>query len=171
MEVRPKGPIMTGDHWSDPRRNGGMAVGEGREREMLRRAGLRRTPFREALLELLSKEACPLSHGEIGERIEAPEFPGGESRDRVTLYRALEALEQAHLVHRIQGVDGVWRFRAHDAEAPRCPGGHPHFLCTVCGRMWCLEAQPLPKVVVPEGAEVTGKQLVVYGRCAECRKR
>ena len=130
------------------------------EREALRRAGLRRTPFREALLGLLRRAEGPVSHGEIMALL--------QTRDRVTLYRALEALERVGVVHRIQGTDGVWRFRAHAAEAPRCPGGHPHFLCTSCGRMWCLEEQPLPTVAVPPGARVTGKQLVVYGLCAGC---
>ena len=130
------------------------------EREALRRAGLRRTPFREALLGLLRRAEGPLSHGELLARM-----PCG---DRVTLYRALEALERSGVVHRIQGTDGVWRFRAHAAEAPRCPGGHPHFLCTACGRMWCLEGQPWPTVTVPPGARVTDKQLVVSGICALC---
>lgn len=138
-----------------------MAESDNQEREDLRHMGLRRTPFREILLGLLRRAEGPVSHGEIMATL--------RPRDRVTLYRALEALERAGAVHRIQGTDGVWRFRAHAAGTLRCPGGHPHFLCTVCGRMWCLEEQPLPTVEVPSGAQVTGKQLVVYGFCAACR--
>jgi Fur family ferric uptake transcriptional regulator/Fur family zinc uptake transcriptional regulator len=57
----------------------------------------------------------------------------------------------------------------HDPFRPGCPGNHPHFLCRVCGRMSCLSEQTLPRVEVPEGAEVEGKQLLVFGVCAECR--
>ncbi|HTX73064.1 MAG TPA: hypothetical protein VMC79_09590 [Rectinemataceae bacterium] len=49
-----------------------------------------------------------------------------------------------------------------------CPGGHPHFLCTNCGIMSCLLDQEMPRVRVPEGSLVRGKQLLVYGLCAAC---
>ena len=68
----------------------------------------------------------------------------------------------------MQGIDGVWRFCAHGEGADGCPGDHPHFLCLECGRMFCLADQKMPRVKVPAGVEVEGKQFVVYGRCAEC---
>ena len=37
--------------------------------------------------------------------------------------------------------------------------------------MSCLPEQPLPRVEGPHGAEVFGKQLVVYGRCTACKSR
>ena len=88
--------------------------------------------------------------------------------DRVTVYRTLGTLNDAHLLHAVTGTDGVGRFQAHDLSGPGCPGDHPHFLCTVCGAMRCLHDQHLPWVQVPEGATVEGKQFVVYGRCAAC---
>jgi Fur family ferric uptake transcriptional regulator/Fur family zinc uptake transcriptional regulator len=91
-----------------------------------------------------------------------------EPPDRVTLYRVLEALRGAGIVHQVQGLDGVWRFCAHDPDRPGCPGDHPHFLCLACGRMICLVGQSLQRVDVPGGCSVEGKQCVVYGRCADC---
>ena len=129
---------------------------------LLRTAGLSRTRARESVLNLLFKARRPLSHQEIADQPEADRF------DRVTLYRTLATLQAASLVHRVQGVDGIWRFRAHMVEPTGCPGNHPHFLCLECNQMSCLAEQPLPWVSVPEGAQVQGKQFVVYGLCRAC---
>jgi Fur family transcriptional regulator, ferric uptake regulator len=131
-------------------------------RELLRSSGLRCTPAREAVLRLLSREARPLAHSEIAG------FPGPAALNRVTLYRTLSTLQDAGLAHRVQDLDGAWRFCAHARRERGCPGGHAHFHCTQCGRMRCLVDQALPWISVPEGARVTAKQLVVYGLCPAC---
>ncbi len=131
-------------------------------RSSLSRHGLRRTRAREALLGCLLEAPRPLAPSELCAD------PALEGFDRVSVYRSLAALQRAGLVHGVCGVDGVSRYRAHAAEGQGCPGGHPHFLCTGCGGMWCLGDQGLPHVQVPPGATVSGKQMVVYGRCARC---
>ena len=127
----------------------------------LKNAGLRTTRQRKVILELLLSCGSPLSHAEILSKIE-------EHLDRVTLYRTLETLRKVGIVHQVQGIDGVWRFCAHGDGTEGCPGDHPHFLCVECGRMFCLAGQKMPRVKVPSGVEVEGKQFVVYGRCGEC---
>jgi Fur family ferric uptake transcriptional regulator/Fur family zinc uptake transcriptional regulator len=131
--------------------------------QLLDAAGLRRTKARALVLEMLNSVDRPLSHQEIAA---APDIG---SLDRVTLYRTLTTLQRAGLLHRVQGVDGVWRFRGHRTRTGKCGGNHIHFLCLECGRMSCLPEQSLPWVKEPEGAEVFGKQLVVYGLCATCK--
>ena len=115
------------------------------------------------MLQLLNETDRPLSHQEIASH------EGPRTLDRVTLYRTLTTLQRAGLLHRVQGIDGVWRFGGHQAHSAKCGGNHIHFLCLECSRMSCLPEQPLPWVKEPSGAEVFGKQLVVYGRCAQCR--
>jgi len=132
---------------------------------VLRAAGLRRTRARRSVIEVLDRAGRPLSHQEIASDARLV------SLDRVTLYRTLTALQKAGLLHRVQGMDGVWRFCGHREAPGRCAGNHIHFLCVACNRMSCLPEQPLPWVAEPEGAEVYGKQLVVYGRCAACTQR
>lgn len=132
--------------------------------KILARAKLRATWQRKTVLELLLKKGYPMSHGEVSAALTEP-------LDRVTLYRTLQALRDAAIVHQVQGLDGAWRFCAHDTEASGCPGGHPHFLCVSCGRMTCLTDQPLQRIEMPAGVEVEGKQLVVYGRCADCARQ
>lgn len=130
--------------------------------ETLRAAGLRRTPARIAVLTRIEALARPVSHAELAA---LPDLAG---LDDITLYRTLAALEEAALVHRIHGIDGVWRYCAQPEGVRGCPGNHAHFLCTTCGTMECLLDQPMPRVAVPEGAVVDGRHFLVNGRCARC---
>lgn len=131
---------------------------------LLKKNGLRRTAAREAILQLLTDAGRPLSHQDILKRC-----IGRGSFDRVTVYRTLETLQEAGLLHRIQGTDGAWRFCRHRYESPgKCAGNHIHFLCSKCDRMSCLPEQPLPWVSPPAGASIHSKQLVVHGHCAAC---
>jgi Fur family ferric uptake transcriptional regulator len=129
----------------------------------LKEVGLRVTAARVKVLDHLYSSGCPLSQHMLADCPDLREF------DRVTVYRTLNRLKETGLVHAVQGTDGAWRYCAHPPDRAGCPGNHPHFLCLECGRMFCLTGQKLPWVEVPAGVEVQGKQLVVYGRCAECR--
>lgn len=134
-------------------------------RERLKGCRLRATAARLAVLGRLSDTGQPVSPSQLGsENL-------GRSFDRVTIYRTLAALKRTGLVHAVRGTDGVWRYRAHAPAGGRCPGDHPHFLCLRCGLMSCLPGQRLPRVQVPPGAAVKGKQLLVYGLCPDCAAR
>ncbi|HUW41704.1 MAG TPA: transcriptional repressor [Rectinemataceae bacterium] len=128
--------------------------------DLLEGAGLRPTEVRRRVLSALLSAGRPLSHRELVELL-----PG---LDRVSIFRSLKLLKEAALLHGVQGVDGTLRFVVNPAERKGCPGGHAHFLCLECGAMTCLLDQELPRVRVPEGAEVRGKQLLVYGLCPAC---
>lgn len=130
--------------------------------DKLRSAGLRRTPARLAVFGRIEALARPLSHADI------QALPDLAGLDDITLYRTLGALVEAGLVHRVHGVDGVWRYCAHPQGRPGCPGNHAHFLCVTCGGMACLVDQPMPRVAVPEGSEVHGRHFLIHGRCAAC---
>lgn len=133
-----------------------------RVRETLRAAGLRRTPARERVLSTVESLAAPVTHGDLAAHPDLADI------DEVTLYRTLSTLVEAELVHRVHGLDGAWRYCIQQRDRRGCPGNHPHFLCTSCGSMDCLVDQPLPRVAVPEGSEVLGRQFLVHGRCAAC---
>ncbi len=130
--------------------------------ERLKAAHLRVTTARVSILELLEAQAVPMAHTEILSRV--PDL------DRVTLYRVLDALVEADLVHRVQGIDAVWRFCAHANDVTGCPGGHPHFMCERCGAMVCLTDQVLPHVDTPRGSVVSHKQMLLVGICETCQK-
>ncbi len=124
----------------------------------LRRAGLRSTPARVAVLECVESLGRPATHAELQGLLEL---------DKVTLYRTLDALAEAELVHRVLGVDGVWRHCAQP-KTEGCPGNHAHFQCTACGAVICLLDQPIPHVQVPEGAVVQARTLLAWGLCPDC---
>ncbi len=131
---------------------------------LLKAIGLRRTAAREAILQLLESAGRPLSHQDIYKRLQRI-----GSFDRVTVYRTLETLLEAGLLHRIQATNGTWRFCRHTSSTSgKCSGNHIHFLCSKCDRMSCLPEQPLPWVLPPAGAVIHSKQLVVHGFCAGC---
>ncbi|MBN1629173.1 MAG: transcriptional repressor [Thermoleophilia bacterium] len=115
-----------------------------------------------SVLHILFDAGRPMSHGQLGE------MPMAKEMNRVTLYRTLTTLQDAGLIHRVQGKNAVWHFCSHSPDANGCPGNHPHFLCMRCGEMRCLSDQPLPWVTVDEEEQVIGKQLVVYGHCSAC---
>ncbi len=124
---------------------------------------IRPTPLRRAILEVLLEAGMPLSWKEAFVRLRRK-----TEADKVSLYRNLDLFERKGLVHKILGSDGAWRYCARQADENRCPGNHAHFLCLGCGKMVCLEDQPIPTVILPDGFTVEGKQLLAYGRCASC---
>ena len=130
---------------------------------VLREAGLRPTSARQRVLSSLQAAGRSLSHRELADLL--------IGLDRVTVFRSLKNLRKARLVHSVQGIDGTLRYFINPAEKHRCPGGHPHFLCLQCNRMSCLSDQGIAVVRVPPGAEVRGKQLLVYGFCVACASR
>jgi Fur family transcriptional regulator, ferric uptake regulator len=132
--------------------------------QLLKNKGLKRTAAREAILQLLAEAGRPLSHQDI-----IKQGRGELYFDRVTVYRTLDTLQKKGLLHRIQGIDGTWRFCRHrSASSDECAGNHIHFLCSRCDQMSCLPEQPLPWVSAPPGATIQSKQLVVHGYCAAC---
>ena len=127
---------------------------------ILREAGLRPTSARQRVLSSLQAAGRSLSHHELVDLL--------IGLDRVTIFRSLKNLKKARLIHSVQGIDRTLRYSINPAQKRGCPGGHPHFLCLECGDMSCLTDQLIAVVRVPAGAEVHGKQLLVYGVCPSC---
>lgn len=79
-----------------------------------------------------------------------------------TVYRTLKALvEQESLqVVELPGENPRFEF-AH--------GHHHHFCCKTCGRVYDIHACPGDfGSMVPPGFEVSGHEVTLYGRCANC---
>ena len=129
---------------------------------ILKDAGIRATSIRMEVLNLLYSIDCPVSHKEILEN------PGIKGFNRVTVYRTLNKLVEVRLVYKVLGRGGFWRFCAHVPGQKGYPGNHPHFLCLKCGSMKCFTDQVLPWIQVPQGVEVKGKQMLIYGICKKC---
>ena len=103
---------------------------------LVRGAGLRCTTARLAVLEHLLAATGPQTHAEVSESLDHRGF------DRATIYRNLTELTEAKLVTRVDLGDHVWRFEAKrhgGGEGHGHGGDHPHFVCTSCGEVSCLD--------------------------------
>jgi Fur family ferric uptake transcriptional regulator len=99
--------------------------------QMLRAAGLRSTAPRVAVLRHLTDVDRPLSHAQIFDAL------GSAGFDRATLYRNLMDLAETGLIGRTDLGDHVWRFEIRKQVAGHTIE-HPHFVCTDCGTVSCL---------------------------------
>jgi Fur family ferric uptake transcriptional regulator len=128
----------------------------------LRRAGLRATSARVAILTELRRHAGPLSHGEMEERLR------GRPWNRTTIYRSLVDLTRVGLARRFDVGDHVWRFEATGRRQEE----HPHFVCNACGDIACLDGVAL-EVARPEGAPraivAREVEIQVHGVCDRCQ--
>ena len=129
--------------------------------KMLRRAKLRCTRGRVAILQALAGARKPLTREQIASEL------GKKGLDKVTIYRALEGFVKAGLIHRAFLNNRTWHFElADNCTESQC---HPHFTCTECGSTHCLTEILLPMAKSPRKGFVIGRQRVqLEGLCPEC---
>jgi Fur family ferric uptake transcriptional regulator len=140
----------------------------------LRQSGLRRTPVRLGVMELLTRGGRPMSVTQILARL--------KGMDTVTVYRTLNTFVRKKLVHRVRGEDRSWLYamspdaggdddRQRATPAPQHL--HPHFVCDACGKVECLGDAEIPQALVrslgvrPE-YDVTYPEVVLHGVCPKC---
>jgi Fur family transcriptional regulator, ferric uptake regulator len=129
--------------------------------ERLLAAGLRVTYARVQVLEVLEKASRAVSHADIESFLATP-------IDKVTLYRTLDRLLDAKLIHKTVGADRITRFATLDGAQHAQHAQHAHFHCDDCGMVYCLDLK-VPKVLkVPEGFNVETLDFSVHGHCANC---
>jgi Fur family transcriptional regulator, ferric uptake regulator len=127
---------------------------------MLHDAGLKVTPGRVRVLEMLLVAAQPLSHADIEALL--------PDADRVTLYRILDSLVACGLALKAVDTRGIFRFSASGTQ--REHSGHVHFRCTDCGGVFCLKATPPPPPKLPRGFRLADVDYDVRGICASCAR-
>ncbi len=130
-------------------------------RRLLVERALRVTEQRMTVLRAIASLRRPVSHAELTEQLsDAP-------LDRATIYRNLVALAEAGILVRTSLGDQVWRY-----ELPRSEnadhGIHPHFVCTDCGKVRCLDERTVSLHGEAARAAVTEVQL--RGRCSPCAR-
>ena len=130
-------------------------------RTAIRAAGLRATPSRLAVLQLVRASDAPVSHGEVADKLAT------QSWDRATIYRNLTDLAEASLLRRTDVGDHVWRFEARSAHDQ---GQHPHFVCTDCGTIECLPEIELVvgRARAPRALRQRQVEVHVRGLCDAC---
>ncbi|HOY28839.1 MAG TPA: transcriptional repressor [Flavobacteriales bacterium] len=131
--------------------------------ELLRSKGFRITALRTDLLGLLLRSDRALTQTEVEERLSV-------AVDRVTVFRALNAFEEAGIVHRVLDGAGTSCFAAcaSECEHGNHKDAHAHFHCRACGSVYCLPTVAMPTVKVPRGFKVEQGQLELQGTCKAC---
>jgi Fur family ferric uptake transcriptional regulator len=132
-------------------------------KERLQVLGERRTPARQAVFALLLDASNALSHQDIADQLKLT----GATFDRVTLYRVLDWLVANRLAHKLAGEDRIWRFNAVRDEQHV----HPHFHCTQCGRVSCLDTVHVDISPLPSGFSLISAETTIQGICLECSRR
>lgn len=128
----------------------------------IRSAGLRATPARVATLRLLRDATSPMTHAEVAERLDE------NGADKATAFRNLNDMTDAGLLRRTELGDHVYRF---EEVRPGEDGSdsHPHFLCTVCGTVSCLDEVKLTAGSLRKSSEVGEvAEILLRGRCNNC---
>ena len=137
-----------------------MRHSHAKDAEPLRQAGLKSTPGRRAVLEVLAKTASPLSPEQIQTKV------GSEVCDRATVYRILESLGEAGLVQRVI-LAGKTLYLPEESSHH-----HHHIVCRKCCSTVCLDEcliSPLEKKARQLGFDDIRHSLQLTGLCSKCR--
>jgi len=133
-------------------------------RSELLRAGHRTGGARDEVVGLLARQDCCLSAQDIHARLRTR----GRGIGLASVYRALDALAQLELVHRVD-VDGVACYEPADPSGEH----HHHAICDRCGKMDPFEDAELERLLAGVadrlGYAARGHDLVLHGSCPACR--
>jgi Fur family transcriptional regulator, ferric uptake regulator len=131
-------------------------------RDRLHASGLRWTPQRRTLIDVLAATDGHVTGAELVERcreIDATTTPS-------TVYRTLDVLEDLGAVRHHHGPDGREEFHV-------LPGReHGHLHCRSCGRSWEVGAAEVAPMLDAlrrrRGFEADISHMALVGRCADC---
>jgi Fur family ferric uptake transcriptional regulator len=131
-------------------------------RDRLRERGLRWTPQRRTVIEVLAASDGHVTGADLVERC--------RSRDASTIpstvYRTLDVLEELGLVRHGHGANGREEYHVLPAQE------HGHLHCAACGATWEIgEARAAAVADVlraDDGFEVDIGHVTIVGRCRDC---
>jgi Fur family ferric uptake transcriptional regulator len=132
-------------------------------REALRARGMRWTPQRRALLELLFESNGHVTGAELLDKARARDPETQPS----TVYRTLDAIEEVGLVVHSHGRDGREEYHVLATQQ------HGHLTCNTCGGMWELSPDELDELTGSltdtRGFVVDVSHVTLSGECGTCR--
>ncbi len=134
---------------------------------ILENSGIAHTHNRLKVLEIIGNSSYPLSAQEIFMTMKR-----SHKINRVTLYRILDILVESGVVDRISAGDRSFRYGlAANSNHP----SHPHFFCTRCGNMECLNPESIPLDVQAFQetfpALIRRMEIRLDGICKNCLRR
>ena len=133
--------------------------------ERVARAGHRSGGARRTVIESLAGQECCRSAQEIFDQLRDE----GRAVGIASVYRVLDLLVSLGLVQRLDLGGGVARYE------PAMPGGehHHHVVCVDCGDVRPFEDRALEEALEAAAGrsalDVDGHDVVLWGRCEDCR--
>jgi Fur family ferric uptake transcriptional regulator len=130
--------------------------------ERFRQRGMRWTPQRRAVVEVLAASDGHVTGAELVERCRALD----PSTIPSTVYRSLDVLEELGLIRHGHAADGREEFHVRPEEE------HGHRYCAACGGRWPI-GQPEAEAIAAtlravDGFEVDISHVTAVGRCRAC---
>jgi Fur family transcriptional regulator, ferric uptake regulator len=130
--------------------------------DRLRMRGLRWTPQRRTVIEVLAEADGHVTGADLVERCRVRD-PGTTPS---TVYRTLDVLEDLGLVRHAHGADGREEFHVRPAT------DHGHLHCAACGRTWEIGEARAASVAEAfrafDGFELDVGHVTLVGRCRSC---
>ena len=133
-------------------------------RERLHERGLRWTPQRRLLVDVLAGTDGHITGAELVERCREQDPEVTPS----TVYRTLDVLEDIGLIRHAHGLDGREEFHVRPGRE------HGHMHCSVCHRAWEISGDDVAELVDDfertRGFRVDLGHLSVIGICQDCQE-
>ncbi|MFZ1721362.1 MAG: Fur family transcriptional regulator [Microgenomates group bacterium] len=130
--------------------------------EIIKKAGLRVTPSRLAVLRTLHALNCPIDVQQIENQLKSQ----GQTADKVTIYRILEKYVQLGIVKTVFLKEDKLRYELSDEH-------HHHLVCKNCGKIQAINGSWLDsaeKFIEKQYKFVVSEHtLEFFGMCAACR--
>lgn len=130
--------------------------------ERLRARGLRWTPQRRTVIDVLADADGHITAAELVEQCRARDPATIPS----TVHRTLDVLEEIGLVRHGHGADGREEFHVLPS------GEHGHLHCSACGATWEIERRQAVAVSdalrAADGFEIDIGHVTLVGRCRDC---
>lgn len=130
--------------------------------EILKIHNLKNTGCRKCIIVALQDTNTALSENDI--KTLMPDL-----FDRVTFYRSMKTLEDADIIHRIVLHDASVKYALNHTLIEK--DNHPHFHCTKCDDVVCLESQVSVLQNIPSGFSIETSQILLEGICPTCKKQ
>ncbi len=131
-------------------------------RDLLRARGLRWTPQRRTLIDVLAGTDGHVTGAELVEKCRAHDPTTTPS----TVYRTLDVLEELGLLSHSHGPDGREEFHVRPVAA------HGHLHCNGCGTTWEIDSAEAASLVETLARQrdfaVDLSHLSIAGRCSGC---
>lgn len=129
--------------------------------KILNKKQVRITPMRQLLLEFFLGKNKTLGLSDLEKA-----FP---KSDRITIYRTLKTFEEKGIIHSIlNGTAEVKYALCKDCQVSNHSDFHPHFYCSQCKELNCLESVFIPMVDLPNGYSFKKMEMTIQGICPKC---